>query len=224
MTVVKSDGLKAYFETARSFDQDRVLSAERSRRVAWFVASGACGLAACAVLAVAAMSPLKTVEPFMVKVDSATGIVETVSALNATTGNYEDPVTKYFAARYVRAREGFSATESEINYKVAGLLSAPEEQARFTALYRGGNPDSPQNVLRNATAKIAIKSISLLNKNVVAVRYLRTVTRGEEVRTTHWVATATFSYLATPMLEADRLINPLGFAVSDYRSDPEAVQ
>ncbi len=125
MTAIKSNGLKAYFATARSFDQDRVLSAERSRRVAWCVASGACGLAACAVLAVAALSPLKTVEPFMVRVDNATGIVETVTALSAATGTYEEPVTKYFAARYVRAREGYTAAESESNFKIAGLMSGP---------------------------------------------------------------------------------------------------
>ena len=58
----------------------------------------------------------------------------------------------------------------------------------------------------------------------MTVRYLRTVTRGEEVRTTHWVATLTFAYVNAPMSATDRLVNPLGFVVSDYRADPEAVQ
>ena len=225
MPIVKTDNLDAYFKTARLFDQDRVLSAERSKRLAWAVAAGAGALAACAVLGVAALSPLKTVEPFVIRVDNTTGIVDVVSALAGTTGTYAEPVTKYFAASYVRAREGFVSSEAESNFRIGQLMSGPGEQARFVALYRGSNPESPQQVFgKAATARITVKSISMISKEVAQVRYLRTITRLDEVRTTHWVATLTYSYSAAPMLEADRLINPLGFTVSDYRSDPEAVQ
>jgi type IV secretion system protein VirB8 len=47
--------------------------------------------------------------------------------------------------------------------------------------------------------------------------------KGEETRVTHWVSTLTFSYANAPMSSADRLINPLGFLVSEYRADPEVV-
>jgi type IV secretion system protein VirB8 len=53
---------------------------------------------------------------------------------------------------------------------------------------------------------------------------MRTTTRGEEVRTTHWVAILTFSYVNAPMSSTDRLVNPLGFVVSEYRADPEEVR
>ena len=52
---------------------------------------------------------------------------------------------------------------------------------------------------------------------------MRTITRGEETRTSHWVATLTYSYANAPMSSTDRLVNPLGFAVSEYRADPEAI-
>ena len=136
-----------------------------------------------------------------------------------------EAVTKFFAARYVRAREGYVASEAENNFKTASLLSTQPEQARFAAIYRGGNPESPQNIYgRNATARITVKAISLINKSVVSVRYLRTVTRGDDVRTTHWVATLTFAYVNAPMSTTDRLVNPLGFVVSEYRADPEVLQ
>ena len=140
-------------------------------------------------------------------------------------GRYDEAVTKFFAARYVRAREGYVTSEAEENFKTASLLSTQPEQARFAALYRGGNPESPQNIYgRSATARISVKAISLINKSVVSVRYLRTVTRGDDVRTTHWVATLTFAYVNAPMSTTDRLVNPLGFVVSEYRSDPEVLQ
>jgi type IV secretion system protein VirB8 len=217
--------LKEYFERARRFDQDRLLTAYRSTRTAWSVAAVSAVLAACSVVAVAALAPLKSVEPFVIRVDNATGIVDVVSALTSEAGRYDEAVTKFFAARYVRAREGYVAVEAEENFKTASLLSTQPEQARFAAIYRGGNPESPQNIYgRSATARITVKAISLINRSVVSVRYLRAVTRGEEVRTTHWVATLTFAYVNAPMSTTDRLVNPLGFVVSEYRADPEVLQ
>ena len=170
------------------------------------------------------VTPLKTVEPFIVRVDNSTGIVDVVSALASTAGTYDEAVTKYFAAKYVRAREGYVWSEAQENFRSIALLSTQAEQARFSAIYRGSNPESPQNIYgRAATARINIASISLINQNVVSVRYMRTITRGEETRTSHWVATLTYSYANAPMSSTDRLVNPLGFAVSEYRADPEAI-
>lgn len=222
--MVTPDNLKSYFDKARRFDQDRLIQMERSARVAWLVAGFASVLAAASVFAIAALTPLKTVEPFVVRVDNSTGIVDVVSALTSTAGTYDEAVTKYFAARYVRAREGYVWSEAEENFRTVALLSTQPEQARFSAVYRGSNPDSPQNVYgRNATARISIVSISLINATVTSVRYMRIITRGDDVRSTHWVATLTFSYVNAPMSSTDRLINPLGFAVSEYRADPEAI-
>lgn len=221
--MVTTESLKEYFDKARRFDQDRMVSAERSKRIAWFVTVVASVLACMSVAAVVALTPLKTVEPFVIRVDNSTGIVDVVSAMASSAGTYDEEVTKYFAARYVRAREGYVWSEAEENFRTASLMSNAAEQQRFAAAYRGGNPESPQNVYgRSATSRIGIKSISLINKNVVSVRYTRTITRGEDVRTTHWVATITYSYANAPISSSDRLVNPLGFVVSEYRADPEA--
>jgi type IV secretion system protein VirB8 len=222
--MMTTDSLKEYFDKARRFDQDRMVSAERSKRLAWFVAIVASVLACVSVAAMAALTPLKTVEPFVIRVDNSTGIVDVVSAMASSAGSYDEEVTKYFAARYVRAREGYVWSEAEENFRTASLMSNAAEQQRFAAAYRGGNPESPQNVYgRSATSRIGIKSISLINRNVVSVRYTRTIPRGEDVRTTHWVATITYSYTNAPISSSDRLVNPLGFVVSEYRADPEAL-
>lgn len=222
--MVTTDSLKDYFDKARRFDQDRMVSAERSRRLAWFVALVASVLACVSVAAVVALTPLKTVEPFVIRVDNSTGIVDVVSALSSATGSYDEEVTKYFAARYVRSREGYVWSEAEENFRTASLMSNAAEQQRFAAAYRGSNPESPQNIYgRSASSRIGIKSISLINSNVVSVRYTRTITRGEDVRTTHWVATITYTYANAPISSSDRLVNPLGFVVSEYRADPEAL-
>ncbi len=222
--MVTTDNLKSYFEKARRFDQDRMIEVERSNRLAWSIAIAAGIVAGISILAVASLAPLKTVEPFVVRVDNSTGIVDVVSALSATAGTYDEAVTKYFAAKYVRGREGYVWSEAQENFRTIALLSTQAEQARFAATYRGSNPQSPQNVYgRSATVRINIVSIALINQNVVSVRYIRSLTRGEEVRTTDFVATLTYSYANAPMSSTDRLVNPLGFAVSEYRADPEAI-
>lgn len=220
--MVIADNLIHYFEKARRFDQDRLFWAERSKRIAWLIASVSSVIACLCVAAVAALTPLKSVEPFVIRVDNSTGIVDVVQALSTTTGSYDEEVTKYFAARYVRAREGYVWSEAEENFRLVALMSNTAEQERFGSAYRGGNPQSPQNVLgRNATATITIKSISLINADVVSVRYTQTITRGDDSRTTHWVASITYSYSNASISSRDRLINPLGFVVSNYRADPE---
>src|SRR5258708_7053477 len=142
--MVRQDDLKTYFDNARRWEQDLLLSAHRSRRIAWVITAGACALAVASVGAVAALAPLKTVEPFVIRVDNATGIVETVSALNSTPARYDEAVTKYFLGRYVRAREGYSYPVAEINFRTISLLSGKGETARFAAWYRGSTSDNPQ--------------------------------------------------------------------------------
>lgn len=223
--MIEENNLNEYFKNARRFDQDRLLSNERSRKVAWVIAAISGLTAIVATGAVAALSPLKTVEPFVIRVDNSTGIVDVVSALTSEAGTYDEEVTKYFAAKYVRAREGYQAVEAEDNFHTVSLLSGPEEQERFAEFYRGSNPKSPQVVYRNGVSKITIQSISLVNRNVTSVRYTRTVTRNnEEPKTTHWVATLTNSYVNVPIATSDRLVNPLGYVVTEYRSDPEVVE
>jgi len=223
--MVTTDNLKDYFEKARRFDQDAVLAAERSKKLAWSIAGVATLAAVAGSIAVAGLTPLKKVEPFVVRVDNSTGIVDVVSALADTPQTYDEAVTKYFAARYVRAREGYVASEAEESFRVVSLLSNQQEQTRFASWYRGSNPESPQNIYgHSGTSTVTVKAISLISKSVASIRYLRAVRNGDETKTTHWVATLTFAYVNVPISTTDRLTNPVGFVVSEYRTDPEVVQ
>ncbi|MEJ1961784.1 MAG: VirB8/TrbF family protein [Gammaproteobacteria bacterium] len=74
--------LKAYFEEAASWDADRAAIARRRACVAWWVAGTA---SVCALLSVSTLfvvMPLKTTEPFLVRVDSRTGIIDSVPRLS----------------------------------------------------------------------------------------------------------------------------------------------
>ena len=76
----------AIFRDARRWDEDRLASALRSRRLAWATAGVAGGLAVVAVGAVALLAPLKTVEPFVVRVDRVSGAVDVMRGLSDDEG------------------------------------------------------------------------------------------------------------------------------------------
>jgi type IV secretion system protein VirB8 len=223
MTGVPSSELKHYFEEARRWDEDRLRSAVRSKRLAWIFAAGAAALAAIATGAVAVLTPLKTVVPYVVRVDRATGAVEVMSGLSSGRNlTYEEAVTKSFLATYVRARETWLPPAAEANFRQVSIMSTPAEQQRWADAFRPTNPTSPQVAYGPAgEAQIEIRAISFVAARVADVRFHRQVRRGGETTDSDWIATLAFAYTRAPMLEADRLRNPLGFQVSSYRADPE---
>ncbi|WP_208441711.1 virB8 family protein [Bartonella raoultii] len=222
---MKNNEFDQYIKEARSFDIDR-MHGMRIRMKISMALTVLFGLMTIALaLAVAVLTPLKTVEPFVIRVDNSTGIVDTVSALKDSPNNYDEAITRYFAGQYVRARESFQASEAENNFRLVSLLSSPKEQNRFANWYAGNNPESPQNIYQNMTVTVAIKSISFLNDELIQIRYYKTLTEIDGKETiSHWVAILNFSYINAKISTKDRLINPLGFQVSEYRSDPEVIK
>ena len=218
--------LKQYLKEARSFDYDLRVKSDRSRRFAWGVAGVMTVAAASACFAVAMLAPLKSVEPFVIRVDSATGVPEVMTSLSDGQEEYDEAVSKYFLARYVRTREGYSFASREAIFREVQLLSSREEQAEFSAFYNASNPESPQFLYgRNGKADVTIRSIAFIGDDLAQVRFARTVTERDERVRTLWVATVQFSFQSDAVIsDQDRLINPLGFVVTDYRSDPEVVE
>lgn len=227
MSGVPSPDLKRYFTEARRWDQDRLASALRSRRLAWSAAAVATGLAVIATGAVAMLTPLKSTEPFVIRVDQTTGAVDVMRGLSAEDGpvRYDEAVSKYFLGQYVRQREGYLDPAAEDAFRLVSILSAPAEQRRWADLFRGSNPASPQNLYgRDGEAIISIRAIGFINDGVANVRFHRTVRQAQQTVESDWIATIAFTYTRAPMSEPDRLRNPLGFQVTSYRADPEVIR
>lgn len=213
--------LKEYFERSRKWEQDAYITALRSARVWRTVGLLSLGVSLASVLAIVALLPLKTVEPFVVRVDNATGIVETMSALKDAPNTYEEAVGRYFLGKYVQAREGFLFDERAHNYRVVALMSDAEEQGEFARFYNASNPQSPQNQYgRRISVEIKIRSISFIGEsgNVAQVQYIREEKVEQNITRTEWIATMTFQFVTSQISANDRLINPLGFVVTEYRT------
>lgn len=224
--VTDREDLKAYFAEAASWDHDRLIAANRSKRLAWTVAAIASGLAITGVAAVAMLTPLKTVAPYVITVDKATGASEITSSMMGDKAiTYNEAVTKYFLADYVRNREGWIPQARQEFFEGVLAMSSRDEQARWTAFYSKDNPKSPQSVFTDLdTVFIAIKSVTFVSKKVAQVRFTKTLQRGGSTTDTPAIATVTYDTTDTPTTEQQRFKNPLGLEVQSYRADLEVTQ
>ena len=224
--VTDKQDLKAYFAEAASWDRDRLLSANRSKRLAWIVAGVASGLAITGVAAVAMLTPLKTVAPYVITVDKATGASEITASMSGNRSiTYNEAVAKYFLADYVRNREGWIPQARKEFFEGVLAMSSRDEQARWTAFYAHDNPESPQSIFTDLdTVFIAIKSVTFVSKNVAQIRFTKTLQHGAIVTDTPAIATVTYDTTDTPTTEQQRFKNPLGLEVQTYRADLEVTQ
>lgn len=224
--VTDRQDLKAYFAEAASWDHDRLIAANRSKRLAWTVAGVASALAMTSVAAVAMLTPLKTVAPYVITVDRATGASEITSGMTGDRQvSYSEAVTKYFLADYVRNREGWIPQARQEFFDGVLAMSSRDEQARWTAFYSKDNPKSPQAVFTDLdTVFVAIKSVTFVSKNVAQVRFTKTLQRGTSTTDTPAIATITYDTTDTPTTEQQRFKNPLGLEVQSYRADLEVTQ
>jgi type IV secretion system protein VirB8 len=218
-----AEDLKAYFAEAQSWDRERIVVANQSKRLAWIVAGVASAIAVVGVASVAMLSPLKTVAPYVVTVDRSTGATEVTQQLRGDkTITYDEAVRKYFLANYVRAREGWIPQARQEYFNQVLALSAAEEQRRWIAFYKKDNPDSPQNQLTASdTVFVAVRAVSFISPNVAQVRFTKRLERDGQATETPAIATITFDVLSKPESEAGRYANPLGFQVKSYRADVE---
>lgn len=225
MAAVKTEDKERYFETARTWEYDRMRAAIQSRRIAWGVAGGACALAVASVAAVAMLTPLKTVQPYVIRVDKTSGETEIVTVLKGPQPRtYDDAVNRYFISQYVRLREGWLNDAARENAYTVMLMSDPAEGSRYLGSVQSGNRNAPSNIYGDkGYVSVAIRTISFLSPTVAQVRYAKIITFQQNTPVAqNWNAILTFKYTAAPEHEKDRNLNPLGFQVVNYRSDPEA--
>lgn len=222
---VEKKDFEKYLREAKSWETDRLIAAEKSKKIAWSIAMAAGGLALVSIIAVAGLTPLKTTELKIIRVDNVTGIVDVVTEIPDGKTNYNEAVNKYFAQLYIRYREGYSRELAEEYYSNVGIMSARSEQQRYAEYFSPKNPQSPLNVYgASARVKTRVKSVSFIKDNVALVRYTKEIERGASERPaiTSWAATVVFKYSGAPMSEKDRAVNPLGFQVTEYRNDPDS--
>ncbi len=187
-------------------------------------------LASLEALAIFFLTPLKSVEPYVIQVDNKSGITTVLKPLkdeHSPNLTQDEAITKSFIVKYIIARETYDPQDLNRNYDLVRLMSSGEEAGKFNESVANGNPQSPVERYKTNTARtVKISSVSFLDqkKKTAQVRFMTTEVTRNETKEDYWVAILTFRYINAPMDETDRLNNPLGFQVISYRVDQEIVK
>lgn len=233
----KKDSAKIDKAVAGAVDFEVTIAsqARRSERRAWIVAW--CAIVMSLILAGGyfLFLPLKEKVPYLVMADPYTG-----TATVARLRNFDDQtittseaLNKSNVAQFVLARESYdSGLIGQRNWRTVFSMAGPAVTPEYRALYSPNNPNLPSRVYGSARAiRVRILSIVLIGGGQgqrptgATVRFQRSIF--DKMRATSTpldtkIATMEFTYDANLQLnEEDRLLNPLGFRVTNYRVDDD---
>jgi type IV secretion system protein VirB8 len=222
--------LERYFAEAASWDADRAAMSARSARVAWRIAFLACAVSMLAIAALVLLMPLKRVEPFVIRVDNATGIVDVVPVF-VGKADLPEVVSRYFLTHYVTVCERFTFATAESDYEECAAFHAAARNQAWVALWDRGNPASPLHIYRDGSAvRAQVRAVSFFKRangveDLAQIRYTKTRRTGASAtdQITHWIATVQYLYGEPSKNPAVRRWNPLGFKVVEFRSEPETL-
>jgi type IV secretion system protein VirB8 len=219
-------GIAEYLAEARGWDFDRAQAERRSARRAWWVAGVSAVVAVAAVGAVAALTPLKSVEPYVIRVDNATGVVDVVPGLQGPVSASQS-LTRHLLTQYVITRERYVPALAETDYETVGAMQGAALNQAWAALWNRTNPESPLNVHADGSASIAqVTSVSFLKagsgrEDLAQVRFVLHTGEAGVAPARHYVATVQYAYGDPSQDDRRRAANPLGFKVLEYRREPE---
>ncbi|EIF9292554.1 type IV secretion system protein [Campylobacter jejuni] len=217
--------MKNEFNTAIDYEASFRYLIEKSNKRAWLIAFISIFIAIISIIAVVLLTPLKTIEPYVIRVDNTTGMVDILTMLDEKEISSNEALDKYFISQYVKAREGYYYELLNQDYLLTQLMSSEKVANEYRAWYEGEN--ARDQILKNSNeVNVQILSIVLGNSNGVKTSTIRAKiitknlnTRGLSESTK--VITLSYDYILAKASEENRILNPLGFKVTNYRIDEE---
>lgn len=219
---------------AASFEVTIGELARKSERRAWFVAFGSMLMSLALAGGYYFMLPLKEKIPYVVMADPFSGTAS-VAALRddpfyqSTVAN--ETLARANVANYVTARESFDAELlKHRDWAQVNVMSNGEQRKAFAAILADTNPSSPAKFVRaNQAIRVQVSSITsiidagrVVGATVRIQRNLFDRTSGALQPIDRRLITLAFSYVPNLQLDENlRWLNPLGFVVTQYRSDPD---
>ena len=228
--MAREHSLDEYYAEARSWETERLVSAQRTTRYAWWVAGAGWLAAVGSVIALVGLTPLKRVEPFLIRVDSTSGVVDVVPSYRGGA-EVQETITRYLLTHYTSVCERFNFATAESDYQECGAFNSASRNQAWSTLWNPGNPASPLNRYKDGTiVRAQVQAVSFFTranglKDLAQVRYLKAERPSGEgaERITQWIATVQYAYGPASDDNQRRAWNPLGFKVLDFHAEPEVM-
>lgn len=219
---------QAYTNAARWFESNvaegYMRSAKNYKRLATFFGV----LTFMSVGAVLALTPLKTVVPYLVRVDNNTGFTDLVRPVSDVK-TQEQLDDEYWLAAYVRFRESYNFADSDAIFNAVELMSYSDtfgEYKNFQLSQKGYT----ETLGNNRQMRPEVNGIVFLERKdgvgTAQIRLTKTVVDRNglpdpAIRPATWLTTVSYDYKNPPKKREQEWINPRGFGVRSYSSVQE---
>ena len=168
------------------------------------------------------------VEPFVIRVDNTTGVVDVVPVL-AGEAEVPEAVTRYFLDHYVTVCERFNFATAESDYEECSAFHGAARNQAWYAQWDRANPASPLNLHKDGSSvRARVSSVSFFQRasgieDLAQVRYTkgRRASGSAEEQLSHWISTIQYVYGEPSRNPKLRRWNPLGFRIVEFQSEPE---
>lgn len=171
------------------------------------------------------ISQNKSIEPFIVEIEEKTGIPTVVDQVSTKEYVADEVIQEYFIYSYIKARQGYDYRTYSYDYhKVVRLLSSAEIYGYFRRTVSARNENSPVNLYARAIRLVpVIKSIQDI-EGAKQIRLLIQHLKGNIlVKEEHKIVYMKYEFANLNISLEERLINPLGFRVTEYKLDEDFI-
>lgn len=223
--------IKNYIRKAQDFETSRIETLKKSNKLlSTLLVVSILGNAG-AAFAIAVLTPLKTVAPYVIQVDKSTGNQEVLTSLtdkSYTTSEAEDRAN---IARYVIAREGYVFDILQRNYDTVRQLSTDAAFENYKSLFEGAaaidKQYGDQVIVEPRIISMSLKkekyNDGTITSAIVRAEIVKKNIQKKSTETATVMINLVYNYdMSSADNEEERLNNPLGFKVSYYRRDIES--
>ncbi|WP_411566801.1 virB8 family protein (plasmid) [Pseudomonas orientalis] len=214
---------QAYVNAARYFEANIAADEKRKTRNANRLSVFFGLLTFMSIAAVMGLTPLKTVETYLVRVDNTSGFTDVIKPTSEVKST-EQLDDEYWLSTYARFRESYNFSTSDANFAMVELMSYDETftEYRNFQLSKKGYLALLSN---NRQIRTEVNNINFLKRDnavgTAQVRITKTVLDPNGVpdpmlRPTTWILTIAFDYKNPAKKAGDQWLNPRGFGVRSY--------
>ena len=222
--------LETYLKEASTWEADKLRGALKTGD-RWFKAFWAVTvLLGCAIGAIAGLTPLKTTEPYVVRIDSSTGIVDVVPVYKGEA-EASELVTRHLLSHYQIARERFYYATAETDFETVAAFNNAKLNEELERDWDEANPESPLVLYKDGTTlTVHIKGITFLEpdsgaRDTAQIRFTTEKRPGGNAapQVTHWLSTIKYGYGEPSKDDKLRGLNPMGLRIITYHKEPEVI-
>ncbi len=166
---------------------------------------------AMAVVFVKNIMASKSLEPYVIEIESKTGVPTVVEQMTAQHFTGDQMIRKYFINQFVHAASAYDPKTYKMDAEKVRLFSTPGVFSEFR------NRINAKDLGANSAIEVRIKSVQFPDQNTAQIRLVRQVNmEGFDPIMKDEVVTMNFYFASLDLTLEERLINPLGFQVGKY--------